>query len=79
MRCFNKPSRYGIEIYAVCDAKTFYTNNFEIYRGKQPTGPYLKSNKAEDIVKRPVTPIEKSNRNITTDNFVRVIQLRNTC
>ncbi|KAG5870235.1 hypothetical protein JTB14_029109 [Gonioctena quinquepunctata] len=65
----NKPAKYGIKIYALSDAKTFYTFNLEIYCGKQVPGPYLKSNKAKDIVKRLVVPIEKSKRNVTTDNY----------
>ena len=65
----NKPAKYGIKIYALCDAKTFYTLNLEIYCGKQMPGPCLKSNKPNDIVQRIVTPIEKTNRNLTTDNY----------
>ena len=65
----NKPAKYGLKLYALCDAKTFYTLNFEVYCGKQMPGPYLKSNKPDDIVKRLVKPIEKSNRNVTTDNY----------
>lgn len=65
----NKPAKYGLKIYALCDAKTFYTLNLEIYCGKQMPGPYLKSNKPDDIVKRLVEPIKGSKRNITTDNY----------
>lgn len=56
----NKPAKYGLKIYALCDAKTFYTLNLEIYCGKQMPGPYLKSNKPDDIVKRLVEPIKGS-------------------
>lgn len=73
----NKPAKYGLKIYALCDAKTFYTFNFEIYCGKQVPGPYLKSNKSEDIVKRLVAPIEKSKRNVTTDNYYTSYPLAN--
>ena len=65
----DKPAKYGIKIYALCDAQTFYTLNFEVYCGKQIPGPYLKSNKPDDVVKRLVKPIEKTNRNLTTDNY----------
>ena len=65
----NKLAKYGIKIYALCDTQTFYTLNFEVYCGKQMPGPYLKSNKPDDVVKRLVKPIEKTNRNLTTDNY----------
>ncbi|KAK9704463.1 Transposase IS4 [Popillia japonica] len=32
----NKPAKYGIKIFAVVDARTFYVLNQEIYVGKQP-------------------------------------------
>jgi hypothetical protein len=32
----NKPGRYGIKIYALADSRTYYTQNLEIYVGKQP-------------------------------------------
>lgn len=71
----SKPAKYGIKIFALCDAKTFYCSNLEVYCGKQPPGPYEVSNKPEDIVKRLVVPIEKSNKNLTTDNWYTSIPL----
>ncbi|XP_022160174.1 piggyBac transposable element-derived protein 4-like [Myzus persicae] len=65
----SKPAKYGIKMFALCDAKTFYTSKIEIYVGKQPPGSYEVSNSPIDIVKRLVTPIENSNRNLTTDNW----------
>ncbi|UYV65868.1 hypothetical protein LAZ67_3005763 [Cordylochernes scorpioides] len=38
----NKPAKYGLKFYTICDARTFYTFNFEIYCGKQPDGSYKK-------------------------------------
>lgn len=65
-----KPAKYGLKYYALCDSKTFYTYSLELYCGKQHDGPYgNNSNKPTDIVKRLVEPIEKSNRNLTTDNY----------
>lgn len=71
----NKPAKYGIKIYAMVDAKNFYTVNLEIYPGKQPEGPFLQSNKAFDVVDRLVHPISKSHRNITMDNWFTSIPL----
>jgi len=38
----NKPAKYGLKIFALCDAKTFYTSNIEVYCGKQPQGLFFK-------------------------------------
>jgi len=71
----SKPAKYGIKMFALCDAKTFYTSKLEIYVGKQPPGPYEVSNSPIDVVKRLVKPIEKSKRNLTTDNWYTSILL----
>ncbi|UYV69595.1 hypothetical protein LAZ67_6004045 [Cordylochernes scorpioides] len=64
-----KPAKYGLKVYALCDARTFYTLNLEVYCGKQPEGSYQKSNTPSDIVKRLITPISGTHRNITTDTW----------
>jgi len=71
----NKPAKYGVKIFALCDAKTFYCSNLEIYCGKQPPGPYDVRNTPTDIVMRLVSPIENSNKNVTTDNWYTNIPL----
>lgn len=51
----SKPARYRDNIYALCDVivcLTWNNNNFKIYSGKQPEGPYNLSNKPPDVVKR---------------------------
>ncbi|CAG9577485.1 unnamed protein product [Danaus chrysippus] len=66
----SKPAKYGLKIYALVDAKTFYTMNLEIYCGKQPdNSPYTVSNKPFDVVDRLVRCVSGSGRNITMDNF----------
>ncbi|XP_023565842.1 piggyBac transposable element-derived protein 4-like [Octodon degus] len=65
----NKPSKYGIKIYTLVDAKTYYTFNLEIYPGIQPPGPYSCSNKPNDIINRLVAPISQSNRNVTFNSW----------
>ncbi|KAJ8877052.1 hypothetical protein PR048_021504 [Dryococelus australis] len=41
----NKSSKYGIKIYALVDARMFYTSRLEIY-GEQPEGPYRTDSQA---------------------------------
>ncbi|KAJ8962229.1 hypothetical protein NQ318_018201 [Aromia moschata] len=64
----NKPNRYGIKIFAVSDAKMFYTSQMEVYVGQQPNGPYKIDTKAKAVVQRLCQHIFKTNRNITTNN-----------
>ncbi|XP_072397501.1 uncharacterized protein [Diabrotica undecimpunctata] len=45
----NKPAKYGIKIYALVDARTFFTQNLKIYPGKQPEGPYQLPNDASSV------------------------------
>lgn len=65
----SKPSKYGIKIFALVDAHTFYAYNLEVYVGKQPPGPYSVDNSGKEVVKRLCTAIAGSGRNVTTDNW----------
>nr|CAH7765836.1 unnamed protein product [Callosobruchus chinensis] len=65
----NKPSKYGIKVFALVDARTFYTVNLEVYLGEQPIGPFRVSNKVPDVVKRMIEPINGSGRNVSMDNW----------
>lgn len=62
-------AKCGLRIFALCDAKTYFTNNLEVYCGAQPDGPYRLSNDPVDIVERLVAPIEGSNRNLTIGSW----------
>ena len=73
----SKPSKYGIKIFALVDARMYYTVNLEIYAGKQPDGPFEVSNKASDVVKRLTSVILGTGRNITIDNWFTSIELAN--
>ena len=55
--------------------QTFYCSNLEIYCGKQLPGPYDVRNTPTDIVKQLVSPIQNSNKNVTTDNLYTNIPL----
>ncbi|GBL61279.1 hypothetical protein AVEN_216690-1 [Araneus ventricosus] len=63
----NKSSKYGIKIFALVDATTFYAWNLEIYAGTQPAGPYSIENGPDKIVKRLMEPIFNSGCNLTVD------------
>lgn len=73
----NKPAKYGLKIYALVDARTYYLVNMEVYVGTQPEGPFRVSNKPEDLVLRLIDPVSGTNRNITFDNFFTSYSLMN--
>lgn len=71
----SKPAKYGIKIFALVDSKVFYITNLEIYAGKQPDGPFSVSNKPLDVVNRIVSPVSKTHRNLTFDNWFTSYEL----
>nr|XP_022901965.1 piggyBac transposable element-derived protein 4-like [Onthophagus taurus] len=71
----SKPNKYGIKIYALVDAKCYFTCNLEVYVGKQPNGPYAVNNSASAVVQRLCEPIKESGRNVTTDNWFTSLEL----
>ncbi|XP_046405017.1 piggyBac transposable element-derived protein 4-like [Ischnura elegans] len=73
----SKPSKYGIKLFALVDAKMIYTYNFEIYAGKQSEGPFSVSNRPSEVVKRFAEPLFETGRNITADNWFTDIDLIN--
>lgn len=63
----NKPDKYGIKIVLLCDSKTFYMMNAEVYLGKKSTP---RSQPVADYYLQSLTsPIHGTNRNITCDNW----------
>ncbi|XP_017796105.1 PREDICTED: uncharacterized protein LOC108577462 [Habropoda laboriosa] len=69
----NKPDRYGIKIFTLCDAKTFYCCNMDIYLGKIESIP--EKQQAQRIVKQLTDFWRRSNRSITTNNSFTDIRL----
>lgn len=76
----NKPSKYGLKVMCLTDAKTSYFYNGYIYTGKNSDGRTL--SEAENNLQKPTQaiirlskPLEKSNRNITADNYFSSLEL----
>lgn len=68
----SKPDKYGIKMLALCDAKTFYLLNAEVYIGKGSTPQGIPV--AEYYTVNLTKPIHGTNRNLTTDNWFTSIQ-----
>lgn len=73
----NKPNKYGIKVFSVVDARTFYTHNLEIYVGVQPDGPFKLSNSTFDVTERMVRHLSGSGRNVTMDRWFTSVQIVN--
>lgn len=71
----SKPNKYGIKIFAMADAKTFYTSNMEVYVGTQPSGQFEASNSPTAVVQRLCEPIKGTSRNVTVDNWFTSMNL----
>ncbi|XP_024151020.1 piggyBac transposable element-derived protein 4-like [Oryzias melastigma] len=62
----SKPGKYGIKIWAACDAKSSYAWNMQVYMGKPSTGRAEK-NQGMRVVLDMTTGLQ--GHNITCDNF----------
>lgn len=76
----NKPSKYGLKMMCMCDAKTNYFYNGYIYCGKGSDGETLTNEEKKFLVPsqaviRLTIPIHGSNRNVTFDNWFTSIEL----
>ena len=64
----SKPGKYGIKVWAMCEANTSYAWKMQVYTGKDSTiGREV--NQGARVVKDLVKEIENSGRNVTCDNF----------
>lgn len=75
-----KPAKYGLKIQCLTDARSGYLLNAYIYLGKDSDGlnlptEYQRLQKPSQAVLRLISPIEGSNRNVTTDNWYTSIEL----
>lgn len=54
----NKPSKYGLKLFALVDPRTYYVFNAEPYVGQQPDGPFKIRNSFFDVVDRLVAKVQ---------------------
>ncbi|KAJ4431798.1 hypothetical protein ANN_20403 [Periplaneta americana] len=71
----SKPAQYGIKVFGLADSRTFCVLNLEIYCGMQPEGQYCQSNSPSDVVKRLISPISGTGRNVMFDNWFMSVPL----
>ena len=69
----SKPDKYGMKIWWVCDSTTFYPLNGIPYLGKESTT--RATNLSRYVVETLVEPYERSNRNVTCDNYFTDLDL----
>lgn len=72
----SKPAKYGMKIYAACDARSFYTFNLEVYCGRQPNGPFLCSNTPTSVVQTVGQPFERKWSNHLNGQLLYVLRTR---
>lgn len=70
----SKPAKYGIKVFWVCDAITFYPCQGSIYTGRL-AGNERRVNIGEKTVMSLCQHYKNSGRNITTDNFFTSLPL----
>ena len=68
----SKPAKCGIKIWLLCDSKTKFAWNAQVYTGKTPGQPAEK-NQGQRVVLDLVKYLK--GRNITSDNFFTTHQL----
>ena len=73
----NKPAKYGIKIFWLCDASLPYAPNARIYVGRQP-GSEPEKNLGHNVVADLTSPLQGSGRNVSMDNYFTSVPLVKT-
>lgn len=69
----SKPNKYAIKVFALCDARIFYTSKLEVYLGIDKD-----FNSSSAVVLRLLHHILESGRNLTIDNWFTSLSLVET-
>lgn len=64
----SKPKKYGLKIFWLCEARTGFALNGQIYTGRGQNEP-IHRNLGKDVVLELCKPFFGTNRDIVTDNF----------
>lgn len=68
----NKPAKYGIKVWWVCDAETSYPITGQVYSGKSEVRDV---NQGERVVRELCSQFAKTGRNVYMDNFFTTLPL----
>ena len=70
----SKLGKYGIKIWTICDAASYYTRKMQVYTGKdERIGKEV--NQGTRVVRDMVKEIQKTGQNIMCDNFFTSLSL----
>ena len=72
----SKPDKYGMKIFWICDAKSFYPLKAKPCLGKEENDP--QQNLGRKVVLELISPFTHSGRNITMDNYFTDMMLATT-
>ena len=64
----NKPVRFGVKIFALCDSKTSYCYRFEVYTGRD-NASQPDTGLTHNVVMRLIAGLEHQGYEVYTDNF----------
>ena len=70
----SKPGKYGIKMWMLCDSRTSYVHRLQIYTGR-PAGQEREQNQGERVVLDLTRDLQRSGRNVPTDNFFTCLSL----
>ena len=73
----NKPAKYGIKTFWLCDASLPYASNARIYVGRQ-SGSEPEKNLGHNVVADLASPLQGSGRNVSTNNYFTSVPLAKT-